>query len=333
MKLAAIFPGFVTCALVIFINDRIGNISLTKMANTGDGNSVFRWQQAMPPGNGSFPGNWIPGQWLMAVLPLNAFDDNLYMIGDKMMWVSTDGIQWSGSHKTDWCQRSGMAFAWFKGELYMSGGMKSWDRFYNDVWSTADGKQWQSIVSNASWSPRRGHNMVVQNNKLWLIGGKVSSGRADQLPTEFLNDVWSSDDGIEWRQEISHAPWAGRWDHSVLVFQEKFLMIGTDQGDVWSSKDGKDWNQLTKKAEWEGRFGGSALVFGNQLWVFAGVGMNDVWYSNTGTTWSLQSPPAPWSRRTADYSVVFRDKLWIYSGKTGREDSWSGDIWTMSKEK
>jgi hypothetical protein len=27
--------------------------------------------------------------------------------------------------------------------------------------------------------------------------------------------------------------------------------------------------------------------------------------------------------------VVFKNKLWIYGGKTGREDSWAGDVWTM----
>jgi len=25
------------------------------------------------------------------------------------------------------------------------------------------------------------------------------------------------------------------------------------------------------------------------------------------------------------------DKIWVFSGKTGREDSWEGDIWSLQK--
>jgi hypothetical protein len=39
---------------------------------------------------------------------------------------------------------------------------------------------------------------------------------------------------------------------------------------------------------------------------------------------------APWSPRTTIHSVVFNSKLWIYGGKTGRKDSWAGDVWTMT---
>jgi hypothetical protein len=41
---------------------------------------------------------------------------------------------------------------------------------------------------------------------------------------------------------------------------------------------------------------------------------------------------APWSTRAAHYSIVFDNKLWIFSGKTGRADSQTGDIWTMSRK-
>jgi len=39
----------------------------------------------------------------------------------------------------------------------------------------------------------------------------------------------------------------------------------------------------------------------------------------------------PRSTRTTFYSIVYLNKVWIYSGKTGRRDSWSGDVWTMTK--
>lgn len=28
--------------------------------------------------------------------------------------------------------------------------------------------------------------------------------------------------------------------------------------------------------------------------------------------------------------LSFKNRLWLFSGKTGREDSWAGDIWTLN---
>ena len=46
--------------------------------------------------------------------------------------------------------------------------------------------------------------------------------------------------------------------------------------------------------------------------------------------WIQLEDHAPWSTRTWESSIVFKNKLWIYSGKTGREDSWSGEVWTLT---
>jgi hypothetical protein len=73
------------------------------------------------------------------------------------------------------------------------------------------------------------------------------------------------------------------------------------------------------------------LAFDEKLWVFGGRGYNDVWYSTNGKNWVQQSSAAPWSTRTTFHSIVYLNKVWIYSGKTGRKDSWSGDVWTMTK--
>jgi len=295
--------------------------------------SGYEWQNLAVSGKGCFPPNCAAGKFPMAIVPLAGFDGKLYNIGDKSVWISADGVDWSAQPKTDWGARYGMQFAFFKNKLWMLGGMKTWDDFRNDVWSSGDGKDWKQVASKAVWSARRGHGVVVFKDKLWILGGSLSSGRRDQTPTEFLNDVWSSDDGINWTQVTANAPWSAREANTSMVFDNKIWIIGgANNRDVWSSADGRSWTQITEKAAWSERYGNGGLVFDGKLWIFGGADKNDVWVSSDGKNWQTQFINAPWSTRSASYSVVFKDKLWIFSGKTGRADSWAGDIWAMSKK-
>ena len=293
--------------------------------------SSYEWQNIAVSGKGCFPPNCTEGKFPMAIVPLVAFDGKLYSIGDKRIWTSTDGVNWNSQPKTDWGERHGMQFAFFNNKLWMLGGMKTWDDFRNDVWSSGDGKEWKQVVSKAAWSARRGHGVVVFKDKLWILGGALSSGRPNETPTEFLNDVWSSDDGVNWTLVAAVAPWSAKDGHTSLVFDDKIWVIGGKR-DVWSSTDGKNWTPVTGKAEWSERIGGGVLVFDGKIWIFGGRELNDVWYSSNGVNWQTAFANAPWSTRSANYSVVFKNKIWLFSGKTGREDSWAGDIWTMSRK-
>lgn len=293
----------------------------------------YEWQNIAASGKGCFPPSCTEGKFPMAILPLVAFDGKLYSIGDKQVWTSADGVNWNSQPKTVWDARYGMQFAFFKDKLWMLGGMKSWDDFRSDVWSSVDGKEWKQIVSKAVWSARRGHGVVVFKDKLWILGGALSSGRADKTPTEFLNDVWSSEDGINWAQIARNAPWSAREINTSLVFDNKIWVIGGgNRRDVWTSADGKNWTQVTEKADWSERIGNGGLVFDGKIWIFGGREKNDVWYSSNGKNWQAAFTNAPWRARSANYSVVFGSKIWLFSGKTGREDSFQGDIWAMSKK-
>lgn len=293
--------------------------------------SVYEWQNIAVSGKGCFPPSCAEGKFPMAILPLVAFDDKLYSIGDKRVWTSADGINWNSQPKTNWGERHGMQFAFFRNKVWMLGGMKTWDDFRNDVWSSADGKEWKQVVSKAEWSARRWHGVVVFKDKLWILGGASSSGRPNQTPTEFLSDVWSSADGVNWTLVAANAPWSAKDGHTSLVFDDKIWIIGGKR-DVWSSTDGKSWTPVTDKAEWSERYGSGGLVFDGKMWIFGGREKNDVWYSSNGKNWQKAFANAPWSTRSANYSVVFKNKIWLYSGKTGREDSFAGDIWAMSKK-
>lgn len=291
----------------------------------------YEWKQVVKPGNGSFQEKWKDGKWPMALVPIIAFENKLWMIGHNKSWSSADGIRWAVHQKTDWGERYGMSYAFYKNKLWMLGGMRTWNDFRNDVWASADGKTWTQVVIKANWQPRRGQHLIVFKNKLWLIGGELSSGSPDQTPSEFLNDVWSSEDGINWIQESVLIPGVPKNNRHVIVFHNKLWMISTIEKKIFNSPDGKNWGLVAEKLPWRERQGNGLLLFNDKLWIFGGIERNDSWFSADGIEWQQLNEHAHWSPRSTYYSIVFNNKLWIFSGKTGREDSWSGDVWTLEQ--
>ena len=76
----------------------------------------------------------------------------------------------------------GLAGVVFKNRMFIIG--KS-----SDVWSNTNGKDWRLETSSAEFGNRQGHDAIVYDGRLWVVGGE---GKAD---------AWSSADGISWRRE------------------------------------------------------------------------------------------------------------------------------------
>ena len=89
------------------------------------------------------------------------------------------------------------------GRLYVLGGIAGSN--LNDVWSSADGKNWEEETDDAEWAGRYSHQAVSHNGRLYVLGGVAGSN---------LNDVWSSADGQNWEEETDDTEWAGRWGAS-----------------------------------------------------------------------------------------------------------------------
>ncbi len=294
--------------------------------------SGYEWKQVAPAGSGCFQGTCKNGQFAMAIKPLAGFDGDLFLVGDNTVWRSKDGVIWDSQPKTDWIERYGLAFAYFRGRLWMTGGMRTWDDFRNDVWASTDAVEWKQVVQKVPWKKRRGHAMLVFQNKLWIIGGSVSSGRRDQTPTEFLNDVWSSRDGVNWTLVTANSPWSPREASTALVFDNRIWIFGgRGAGDIWSSSNGRKWTLEHASPEFGKGEGSGFAVLHEKLWVYGGIGRNDVWSSVDGKKWTREFESAPWTSRATGYSTVHKDRLLLFSGKTGRADTQTGEIWAMSK--
>jgi hypothetical protein len=335
MKTLLIIFGVLTAGTVLFISstrlparERVDTIVSPE----------FIWEQIAPPGSGTHQYEWKPGTYPSAIKPMVAFNNELWMIGQKQSWSSKDGIKWQAYNKKDWGEKITMSHVFFKNRYWVSGGLEyQTNKFLNEIWSSADGKTWERAVANAEWSPRKGHTLVAFKDKLWLFGGAVGVD-SEKVSNEFVNDIWSSTDGAHWTKVIDQAPWTPRDWPRVLVFKGALWLVGGQgHSDIWRSEDGKNWKQLTSDSPWHNRYDYGAEVFENILWVYGGreedsrKAYKDVWYSIDGTSWQLQTAEAPWTARSGSNSVAFKGKLLLYGGKhTGHADSFSGDIWEMS---
>ena len=301
---------------------------------------AYEWVQVAPPGSGTHQYEWVPGTYPSAIVPVRGLNNDLWMIGQKRAWSSGDGVKWQAFEKHDWGERISMAHTFFDSTLWVSGGMDyATNTFLNEIWSSTDGKTWTRAVTHAAWSPRKGHTVVTFKNKLWLFGGETSVDE-QRAPVDYINDIWSSSDGIHWTKVSDEAPWETRGHPRILVFQNKLWLIGGQgRSDIWQSDDGSTWTQLKTESPWKDRYDYGLTTFDNKIWLYGGReknprnAHNDVWFSSDGLKWIRQTDQAPWTPRSGNFSIAFQDKLFLYGGKyTGHKDGFSGDIWILKRK-
>ena len=103
------------------------------------------------------------------------------------------------------------------GWLYLLGGEKGFTDpadYFNDVWRTKDGENWELVTDSAGWSPRPGHKCAVLLDHFVCMGGFG-------IPVN-PTDIWVSKDGASWKQ-VSDSPWNAnspddiRYDFDMLT--------------------------------------------------------------------------------------------------------------------
>lgn len=260
--------------------------------NSRDGKNWTRIEQNAPWKHSDLPMTlvfgkkmWFMGGWYNGRLPGHSASNDVYS--------STDGINWDHVTKdAGWSARIAAAAVDFKGKMWMLGGTENYyfgdeKSLKNDVWSSADGKTWKQSTADSGWSPRAYHQAVVLDGKMWVMGG------GNYVPNyQATNDVWSSEDGIEWKKVTDAAPWHPRLWFSSAVYRDRMWVIGgwsnnpsKNWGDVWHSKDGKNWTRLETEVTWKERHEHSAYVFQHKLWVAGGHAR-----PLSSEVWSLEIP-------------------------------------------
>jgi hypothetical protein len=161
------------------------------------------------------------------------------------VWKSRDGREWEQvvSNGPKWTPRAGAAVVSKGGYIYVLGGERGFScgfdvasacqpatdtLYFNDVWRSRNGEQWELVTSSAGWSPRPGHQCVVLLDQIVCFGGY---GEVPGVPPLAANpiDVWTSRDGLKWTELMPPAspPWSGgsaedmKYDFHALVVSGK----------------------------------------------------------------------------------------------------------------
>jgi hypothetical protein len=176
------------------------------------------------------------------------------------------------------------------------------------------------VTFNGAFGARTRARLLVFNDRLWLIGG--NGAKPDQAAAP-LADVWSSADGITWREDTAHAPFGGRFDHGAVVFNDRMWVIGgtTDGGtrtnDVWWSTNGVDWTEASHSAAFSARTGHTVSVMNGHLWLVAGDDgalRDDVWSSDDGVAWTRATAAAGFTPRARHVAAFIGGKLCVTGG-------------------
>ncbi|HIJ72747.1 MAG TPA: hypothetical protein HPP83_01480 [Candidatus Hydrogenedentes bacterium] len=233
------------------------------------------------------------------------FHDQMWIVGGDPLqghyqndvWCSSDGRQWhcvTAGRDVPWGPRVLHHTLVFKDWIWIMGGQTlpqfapEKDAFYDDIWRTADGVQWERVEPEGPHWQRRGMiggNAVFQDH-MWILGGGTYDTPDLPEPTVH-NDVWSSPDGIHWERRVEHAPWSARQYHDVAVFDGKMWVL--------------EGNSVRENARWHL--------------------LNDVWWSADGLRW-FEVPDTPWAPRHAASVFVYDDALWVVAGCNMESDVW-----------
>ncbi len=261
----------------------------------------------------------------------------------------TQDIEWSELVvSAPWAARDSGASFVFDNRLWYMGGLngdglpgedhvvKYWEAtYFNDVWSSPNGSEWQKESTHAAWSPRRSMSVAELNGVLFMYGGWSQT-------EGYVSDIWYSDDGYTWLEAPTTTPWSPREGQTLEVFDGKLWLIGGvnyDErkvfNDVWYSEDGLTWTEAPLSGDrWSGRWDHATAVFQDELYLVGGMNLKketfgDVWKSRDGARWERVSL-LPGATRQGHGLVSYAGELWTIGRLNDVEGGGENDIWHSS---
>ncbi|MBX3192239.1 MAG: hypothetical protein KF819_34940 [Labilithrix sp.] len=270
------------------------------------------------------------------------WDAQFDKVSTNEVLTSPTGATWTEDSRAPWEERHTFGFAQHAGKLFVLGGDAQQWHYQPDVWSTADGTNWELVANAVPWGERVLHYALAYDGALWVMGGQTLPEYVGRPPpVTYYNDVWRSYDGANWTRVLQHAPWRPRGAiGGRSVFQNEMWIVGggtydtldvptrTLYADAWSSTNGVKWTKHTDPP-WFPRQYHSLEVFDGRLWVLGGYtwqiseNLTEVWYTVDGENW-YELEGTPWNERHAASTVVTADGLYIGAG------GWS-DMWRLTR--
>ncbi len=248
----------------------------------------------------------------------------------------TSSVDWTGGVKKQaaFAARSGHAVVAFNNKLWLIGGAgKSQDGttdvYYNDIWNSTNGSDWQLVQETAAFPARSRHSAAVFNGKIFLIGGTSSSGN--------LADIWSSANGINWTQITPDPAIAPGANFGLTVHQNKLWLV---TGNIafstinyaYYSTDGQKWTQTDVGPALGGRYAFSLNSFSGKFRVFGGINasnqvFNDTFFTADGTAWD--TGVCTFTARAFHQTVQLGGELFLLGGNSndGTAAPRRNDVW------
>ncbi len=297
------------------------------------------------------------------------------------VWRSDDGgSAWQRVLETDdashWPARAYFQAVTMKDHVYVLGGQNfivfanpgcpvppppgcppfiSSSEFFDDVWRSADGVNWEALTDSAGWDGRAGLMAAAFDGHLYVFGGSrnddssIIGGPPARI---YYNDVWRSADGARWERVLEHAPWSPRAGSAVTVKDGWLYLLGGEAGflcgpppcdlpyfnDVWRTRDGMKWQLVTESAGWSPRPGHQCVTLGKDIVCFGGFGLPvnpiDMWASSNGKQWRLLDD-APWNAVSPEQGKYDFDALVVEAGddRHGNSGKRGGAILTFGGDR
>lgn len=132
------------------------------------------------------------------------------------VWKSRNGVDWiEVTPAAPWDPRAGAALTVKGGYLYLLGGEDGFLcepffpgcdlPYFNDVWRTRNGADWELVTDSAGWSPRPGHVCETLSSRIICFGG-FGQNTFDPFAPANPMDMWESEDSENWTQ-VASTPW------------------------------------------------------------------------------------------------------------------------------
>ena len=220
---------------------------------------------------------------------LTVYDDRLWLIGGlnnnniytSEIWFTEDGVNWDFDINGA-ANRWGHSTVVFDNKLWIYGGIAplgNTSADSNDILVSTNGLDWSLPISSQKYSPRAFHDVVVLNDRVYLMGGLENNSEIQKI-----NDVWASTDGATWAKVADFdGSILERTFYDVVALDNRlWLFGGREQGvipgvddiyynDIWVSADGTLWTAYTNNGNYTSRAFHDAVIFEGNIFLIGGL--------------------------------------------------------------
>lgn len=157
----------------------------------------------------------------------------------------------------------------------------------------------------------------IKEEKLYTFFGEIVNKATNTISR--ASDVWSTMDGVNWKQEATNTAIGERWElmpvkvgSTVYEFGGKYKPTGGySDNAIYKSTDMVKWTYVGELPEMSHYYDRSVVYFKNKFWLLQSINSSlstrtssgtttGVWSSSTGKTWTMEKTDVEWTGNGSD---------------------------------